>query len=82
MVALLLADPNGPPPLSLLPPPQTKAASGGKGTEVAGSLASLSSRPWNSVSFVWQQLVLLIAQLVGVAPEAIERSLPPADPPT
>jgi hypothetical protein len=26
MVGLLLADPNGPPPLSLLPPPKTKAA--------------------------------------------------------
>jgi hypothetical protein len=29
-----------------------------------------------------EQLVLLIAQQVGVAPEAIERLLPPAAPPT
>jgi hypothetical protein len=32
MVGLLLADPNGPPPLSLLPPPKTKPTPGGKGT--------------------------------------------------
>jgi hypothetical protein len=53
MVGLLLADPNGPPPLSLLPPPKTKAASGGKGTGARGRLAPLNSRPWSSVSFVW-----------------------------
>jgi len=53
MVGLLLADPNGPPPLSLLPPPKTKAASGGRARGVRGRLAPLSSRPWSSASFAW-----------------------------
>jgi hypothetical protein len=53
MVGLLLADPNGPPPLSLLPPPKTKAASGGRARGARGRPAPLSSRPWSSASFAW-----------------------------
>ena len=82
MVGLLLADPNGPPPLSLLPPPKTKASSGGKGpggTRKAGT-AELQALEQRLVRL--EQLVLLIAQQVGVAPEAIARLLPPAAPPT
>ena len=79
MVGLLLADPNGPPPLSLLPPPKTKTPSGGKGTGKAGT-AELQALEQRLVRL--EQLVLLIAQQVGVAPEAIERLLPPAAPET
>jgi hypothetical protein len=39
MVDLLLADPNGPPPLSLLPLPKTKPTSGGNGTGTKGGKA-------------------------------------------
>ena len=68
-VGLLLADPNGPPPLPLLPPPKTKPPAGGKGSGSNGRCRL-------------EQLVLLIAQQVAVPPEAIERLLPPAAPPT
>lgn len=54
MVGLLLADPNGPPPLSLLPLPKTKPTSSGKGT--GARLAAPSCRPWSSVSFGWSSL--------------------------
>jgi hypothetical protein len=56
MVGLLLADPNGPPPLSLLPPPKTKTPSGGRARGARGARgrpAPLSSRPWSSASFAW-----------------------------
>lgn len=53
MVGLLLADPNGPPPLSLLPPPKTKAPQVERPRGPRGRLALLSSRPWSSASFVW-----------------------------
>jgi hypothetical protein len=53
MVGLLLADPNGPPPLSLLPPPKTKTPSGGRARGARGRPAPLSSRPWSSASFAW-----------------------------
>jgi hypothetical protein len=79
MVDLLLADPNGPPPLSLLPPPKTKASSSGKATGSAGSktgTAELQALDQRLVRL--EQLVLLIAQQVGVAPDAIARLLPPA----
>lgn len=79
MVGLLLADPNGPPPLSLLPPPKTKASSDRKGTGKAGT-AELQALEQRLVRL--EQLVLLIAQQVGVAPDAIARLLPPAAPPT
>ena len=83
MVGLLLADPNGPPPLSLLPPPKTKTPSGGKATGATGGKAGTAELQALEQRLVrLEQLVLLIAQQVGVAPEAIERLLPPAAPPT
>jgi hypothetical protein len=83
MVGLLLADPNGPPPLSLLPPPKTKAASGGKGTGATGCKAGTAELQALEQRLVrLEQLVLLIAQQVGVPPDAITRLLPPAAPPT
>jgi hypothetical protein len=83
MVGLLLADRNGPPPLSLLPPPKTKAPSAGKGTGATGGKAGTAELQALEQRLVrLEQLVLLIAQQVGVAPEAIARLLPPAAPPT
>jgi hypothetical protein len=82
MVGLLLADPNGPPPLSLLPPPKTKTPSGGKGTGATGKAGPAELQALEQRLVRLEQLVLLIAQQVGVAPEAIERLLPPAAPPT
>ncbi len=78
MVGLLLADPNGPPPLSLLPPPQSKPTAGGKGTGGMAGGAELQALEQRLVRL--EQLVLLIAQQVGVAPDAIARLLPPAAP--
>jgi hypothetical protein len=78
MVGLLLADPNGPPPLSLLPPPKTKATAGGKATGGKAGGAELQALEQRLVRL--EQLVLLIAQQVGVPPAAIERLLPPAAP--
>ena len=81
MVGLLLADPNGPPPLSLLPPPKTKPPSGGNGTGTKGGKAGGSDLQALEQRLVrLEQLVLLIAQQVGVPHEAIERLLPPAAP--
>jgi hypothetical protein len=83
MVGLLLADPNGPPPQSLLPPPKPKPHSGGKGTGGTSSKAGTAELQALEQRLVrLEQLVLLIAQQVGVAPEAIERLLPPAASPT
>ena len=82
MVGLLLADPNGPPPLSLLPPPKTKTPSGGKGTGGTGKAGTAELQALEQRLVRLEQLVLLIAQQVGVPPEAIERWLPPAAPPT
>ena len=82
MVGLLLADPNGPPPLSLLPPPKTKTPPGGKGTGGTGKAGTAELQALEQRLVRLEQLVLLIAQQVGVAPEAIERLLPPAAPPT
>ena len=82
-VAALLSHPDGPPLRSTLPIKATKGskggAPGGKGTAKAGptELQALEQRLDRM-----EQLVLLIAQQVGVAPEAIERLLPPAAPPT
>ena len=78
MVGLLLADPNGPPPLSLLPLPKTKPTAGGKGTGGKAGGAELQALEQRLVRL--EQLVLLIAQQVGVPPAAIERLLPPAAP--
>jgi hypothetical protein len=83
MVALLLADPNGPPPLSLLPPPKTKAPSAGKGSGATGGKAGTAELQALEQRLVrLEQLVLLIAQQVGVPQDAIERLQPPAAPPS
>lgn len=83
MVGLLLADPNGPPPQSLLPPPKPKPPSGGKGTGgTSGKAGTAELQAMEQRLARLEQLVLLIAQQVGVPPEAIERLLPPAAPPT
>jgi len=78
MVGRLLADPNGPPPLSLLPPPKTKTPSGGKGTGGRAGTAELQALEQRLGRL--EQLVLLIAQQVGVPSDAITRLLPPAAP--
>jgi hypothetical protein len=82
MVGLLLADPNGPPPLSLLPPPKTKTPSGGKGTGGTGKAGTAELQALEQRLVRLEQLVLLIAQQVGVPQDAITRLLPPAAPPT
>jgi hypothetical protein len=83
MVGLLLADPNGPPPLSLLPPPKTKTALGGKATGATGGKAGTAELQALEQRLVrLEQLVLLIAQQLGVPQDAIERLLPPAAPPS
>jgi hypothetical protein len=81
MVGLLLADPNGPPPLSLLPPPKTKPSPDGKGTGGKAGGAELQALEQRLVRL--EQLVLLIAQQVGVSSDAITQlAAPPALPPT
>jgi hypothetical protein len=81
MVGLLLADPNGPPPLSLLPLPKTKPLSGGKAT--GGKARPAEFQDLEQRLDRLEQLVLLIAQQVGVSPEAITQlAAPPALPPT
>jgi hypothetical protein len=82
MVGLLLADPNGPPPLSLLPPPKTKTPSGVKGTGATGKAGPAELQSLEQRLVRLEQLVLLIAQQVGVPQDAITRLLPPAAPPT
>jgi len=83
MAALLLADPNGPPPLSLLPPPKTNAPSAGKGSGATGGKAGTAElQALEQRLDRLEQLVLLIAQQVGVPQDAIERLLPPAAPPS
>jgi len=78
-VDALLSHPDGPPLRSTLPIQATKGskggAPGGKGTAKAGAteLQALEQRLDRM-----EQLVLLIAQQVGVPPDAIERLLPPA----
>jgi hypothetical protein len=78
MVGLLLADPNGPPPLTLLPPAKTKPLSGGKAT--GGKARPSESQAQEQRLDRLEQLVLLIAHQVGVPHEAIERLLSPAAP--
>jgi len=84
MVGLLLADPNGPPPLSLLPPPKTKPPSDVKGTRATGGKAGTAELQAMEQRLArLEQLVLLIAQQVGVPPEAIAQLVAPAAlPPT
>jgi hypothetical protein len=77
----LLSHPDGPPLRSALPVKATKGnkggATGGRVTAKAGGaeLEALEQRLDRL-----EQLVLLIAQQVGVPHEAIERLLPPASP--
>ena len=79
-VDALLSHPDGPPLRSTLPIKATKGgAPGGKGAAKAGATV-LQAMEQRLVRL--EQLVLLIAQQVGVPPEAIERLLPPAAPPT
>ena len=82
-VDALLSHPDGPPLRSTLPIKATKGskggAPGGKGTAKAGA-TELQALEQRLVRL--EQLVLLIAQQVGVPPEAITRLLPPAAPPT
>ncbi len=84
MVGLLLADPNGPPPLSLLPPPKPKPPSGGKGTGgTSGKAGTAELQAMEQRLIRLEKLVLLIAQQVGVPPEAIAQLVAPAAlPPT
>lgn len=83
MVGLLLADPNGPPPQSLLPPPKTKPTSARKGTgNTRGKAGTAELQALEQRLVLLEQLVLLIARQVGVPPEAIERLLTAALPPT
>ena len=81
LIDLLLSHPDGAPLRSALPVKASKgskaAATGGRATAKAGAaeqqaLAQRLDR--------LEQLVLLIAQQVGVPPAAIERLLPPAAP--
>ena len=77
-VDALLSHPDGPPLRSALPVKATKGgATGGRGTAKAGGaeLQALEQRLDRL-----EQLVLLIAQQVGVPHEAVERLLPPAAP--
>jgi hypothetical protein len=80
-VDALLSHPDGPPLRSSLPVKATKAgATGGRVTAKAGGaeLQALAQRLDRL-----EQLVLLIAQQVGVSPEAITQlAAPPALPPT
>ena len=81
MVGLLLADPNGPPPQSLLPPPKTTPLSGGKSTGGKARPAELQALEQRLDRL--EQLVLLIAHHVGVPQEAITQLAgTPALPPT
>ena len=79
MVGLLLADPNGPPPLSLLPPPKPKPPSGGKSTGgTSGKAGAAELQALEQRLERLEQLVMLIAQQVGVPPEAIAQLVAPA----
>jgi hypothetical protein len=67
--------------LSLLPPPKIQSTSGGKGTGGKAGGAGLQALEQRLVRL--EQLVLLIAQQVGVSPEAISQlAAPSALPPT
>ncbi len=78
MVGLMLADPNGPPPLSLLPPAKAKPPSRRKATGGKARPAELQALEQRLARL--EQLVLPIAHQVGVPHEAIERLLPLVSP--
>ena len=81
LIDLLLSHPDGPPLRSALPVKASKgskaAATGGRATAKTGA-AEQQALAQRLVRL--EQLVLLIAQQVGVPHEAIERLLPPAAP--
>ena len=82
-VDALLSHPDGPPLRSALP---SKATKGSKSPAGAGKTAPKTGtaelQALEQRLDRLEQLVLLIAQQVGVAPEAITRLLPPAASPT
>ena len=83
-VEALLSHPDGPPLRSALPSKVTKGskspAGGSKPTPKPAGTAELQALVQRLDRL--EQLVLLIAQQVGVPTEAITRLLPPAAPPT
>jgi hypothetical protein len=83
-VDALLGHPSGPPLRSTLPRKATKGSKSNKSAAIGGKAATKTSAPdlqaFGQRLDRLEQLVLLIAQQVGVAPEAIERLLPPASP--
>jgi hypothetical protein len=76
MADLLLADPHGLLPLSLLPLAKSKPTSSGKSTGSKAGGAELQVLEQRLVRL--EQLVLLIAQQVGVSPEAITQLAAPS----
>jgi hypothetical protein len=82
-VEALLGHPEGPPLRSALPVKVTKGSKGGvTGDKAAAKAASNDVQALEQRLDRLEQLVLLIAQQVGVPHEAIARLLPPAAPPT
>lgn len=83
-VDALLSHPSGPPLRSTLPRKATKGSKSNKSAAIGGKAATKTSAPdlqaFGQRLDRLEQLVLLIAQQVGVSPEAIERLLPPASP--
>jgi hypothetical protein len=79
----LLSHPDGPPPRSALPVRASKGSKGGTtGGRVMAKAGATGLQALEQRLDRLEQLVLLIAQQVGVPPEAIARLLPPAAPPT
>ena len=83
-VDALLSHPSGPPLRSTLPRKATKGSKATKGTAGAGKAATKATAPGLQALEQrldrLEQLVLLIAQQVGVSSEAIEGLQPPANP--
>jgi hypothetical protein len=75
----LLSHPDGPPLRNSLP---LKGTKGTKSTSGSGKTKVIAPDPQALEQRLdrLEQLVLLIAQQVGVSPQAIERLLPPASP--
>jgi len=77
----LLSHPDGPPLRSTLPVKATKGNKGGEtGGRVTAKAGGAELEALEQRLDRLEQLVLLIAQQVGVPHEAIERLLPPASP--
>ena len=80
-VDALLSHPDGPPLRSALPVKATKGSKGGgTGGKAMAKAGSNDVQALEQRLVRLEQLVLLIAQKVGVSPEAIERLLTPAAP--